>query len=224
MTSTKATRARYGAIAVMAAPLVMFVALVAHPFIAVLGDAEAIAAAVDANRTVWVAVHLLTVIGIALTALAFVAIRARLRDVGEDRYSAWALPCVLFGSVLYGFLPGMEFTPLAAARTGGDVAAAQQTLMPVFIAVLAVSTIFFAIGAVGFAKAVKTSGILGKSLSRVVATALIVLALSRFVPVGPVQFYVQAAAGLVALWPLANDLWRSATPTPIVRRQTATAS
>lgn len=223
MTSTKTTRARYGAVAVATAPVVMAVAFVAHPFIARMPDAEAIAAAVDANRALWVAVHLLTVVGIALTALAFAAIRARLRDAGEDRYSAWALPWVLAGSVLYSVLPGLEFTPVAVARIGGDVAAAQDALTPVFIAVLVASAASFAIGAAGFAKAVRASGILSRSLSRVVATALIVLAVSRFVPVGVVQFYVQAAAGLVALWPLANNLWRSATPTPLVRRQPATA-
>lgn len=38
-------------------------------------------------------------------------------------------------------------------------------------------------------------------------TALVVLAASRFVPLGAVQFYVQAAAGLIGLWPLAYRMW-----------------
>ncbi|MPY80683.1 MAG: hypothetical protein GEV04_20010 [Actinophytocola sp.] len=208
---TTKTRARYGAVAVATAPVVMAVAFVAHPFIARMPDADAIATAVDANRAGWIAVHLITVLGIALIALAFVAIRARLRDAGEDRYSAWALPWVLFGSFLYGFLPGLEFTPVAVARIGGDVTAAQDALTSVFIPILLVGGVSFAIGTIGFARAVIASGILGTSLSRVVAAALILLAISRIVPVGAVQFYVQAAVGLVALWPLANDIWRSAT-------------
>jgi hypothetical protein len=35
-----------------------------------------------------------------------------------------------------------------------------------------------------------------------------VMAISRLVPVGAVQFYVQGAAGVVALWPLAYEMWR----------------
>ncbi|MGH3736077.1 MAG: hypothetical protein ACRDT6_10725 [Micromonosporaceae bacterium] len=221
MTSTEMTRSRYGAAAVATAPVVMAVAFVAHPFIARLPDPEAIATAVGANSTGWIVVHLLTVIGIALIALAFVAIRARLRDAGEDRYSAWALPWVLFGSALYGVLPGLEFTPVAVARIGGDVAAAQDALTPVFIPLLVAGGVTFTIGVAGFAKAIMASGILSTSLSRVVATALILMAISRLVPVGVVQFYLQAAAGLVALWPLANDIWRSATPAVLRRATTA---
>ncbi len=215
MTSTGTTRSRYGAAAVAVAPVVVFVALVAHPFITRLPDADAVATAAEANTTMWAAVHLLTVLGVALIALAFVAIRAHLRDAGENRY-AWALPWVLFGSLLYVVLPGLEFTPFAVARSGGDVAAAQQELTPVFIPVLAVGAIAFAIGVAGFAKAVLVSDILGTPWSQVVATSLIVLALSRFVPLGAVQFYVQAAAGLLALWPLALHMWRGTVPTPVV--------
>jgi hypothetical protein len=35
-----------------------------------------------------------------------------------------------------------------------------------------------------------------------------VLAVARFVPVGAVQLYVQGAAGIVALWPLAYEMWK----------------
>lgn len=215
------TRSRYGALAVAVAPAVMFVALVAHPFIARLPDVDAVASAAQANQAMWAAVHLLTMFGVALTALAFLAIRAHLRDAGENRY-AWALPWLLFGSVLYAVLPGLEFTPFAVARIGGDVAAAQQELVPVFVPVLAISSITFAIGAAGFAKAVLVSGVLVRPLGLVVATALIVLALSRFVPLGAVQFYVQAAAGLVALWPLALHMWRGSVAAPVARNRTAT--
>jgi hypothetical protein len=34
------------------------------------------------------------------------------------------------------------------------------------------------------------------------------MAISRLVPVGVVQFYVQGAAGIVALWPLAYGMWK----------------
>jgi hypothetical protein len=34
------------------------------------------------------------------------------------------------------------------------------------------------------------------------------MAVARLVPVGAVQFYVQGAAGIVALWPLAYEMWK----------------
>lgn len=206
------TRARFGAVGVALAPAVMLVAFVAHPFIARLPDAPAVARAVEADTTWWGIVHLLTAVGSGLVALAFLAIRARLRDAGEERFSAWALPFVIAGSALYAVLPGMEFTSLAAARTGGDAAAAQEALQPWFITILATSALLFAIGALGFARGIAAARILSRPLSGLVVTALVVLAVARFVPLGAVQFHLQGLAGIVALWPLAFRMWRPASP------------
>jgi hypothetical protein len=206
------TRARYGAVGVALAPAVMLFVFVAHPFIARLPDATAVARAVEADTPWWGTVHLLTAVGSALVALAFLAIRARLRDAGEERFSAWALPFVVAGSALYGVLPGLEFAPMAAARTGGDAAAAQAALQPWFIAVLATSVLLFAIGVLGFAQGIAAGGILSRPLTRLVVTGLVVLAAARFVPLGAVQFHVQGVAGIVALWPLAFQMWRQASP------------
>jgi MFS family permease len=223
MTSTRTTRARYGAAAVALAPAVMLAAFAAHPFIARLPDTAAVADAVETNTTSWGVVHLLTGVGSALIALAFLAIRAHLREVGEERFSTWALPWVIVGSALYGFLPGLEFAPLAAARTGGDVVAVQAALQPWFVLVLATSAITFAVGVLGFAKGIAASGLLNSPLTRVVVTGLVVLALTRFVPLAAVQFYLQAAAGLVALWPLAYQMWEHPQPTQVGQRQMAPA-
>lgn len=220
MTSTTTRRNRYGAAAVALAPAVMLVAFAAHPFIARLPDAAAIADAVEQNTTAWGFVHLLTGVGSALIALAFLAIRAYLREAGEQRFSTWALPCVIVGSALYGFLPGLEFAPMAAARTGGDVIAVQDTLQPWFLPILATSAIFFAAGVLGFAKGIAASRILSRPLAAVVVTGLVVLAVSRFVPLAAVQFYVQAAAGLVALWPLAYRMWEGPQLAQVTQRQT----
>jgi hypothetical protein len=212
MTST--TRTRYGAVGVALAPSVMLVVFVAHPFIARLPDAHAIAHAVEADTAWWGAVHLLTSVGSGLVALAFLAIRARLRDAGEERFSPWALPFVILGSALYGLLPGLEFAPMAAARTGGDAVAAQAALQPWFLSVLATSVILFAIGILGFAQGIAASQILSRPLTRLVVTGLVVLAAARFVPLGVVQFYVQGVAGIVAMWPLAWQMWRRPPLTP----------
>lgn len=212
MTLTTTTRTRFGAVAVALAPAVMFVALVGHPFIARLPDAAGVANAVEQSTMWWGIVHMLTAVGVVLTVLAFLAIRVRLRDAGEDRFSVWALPFVIAGSMLYGLLPALEFAPMSAALTGGDAAAVQAELVPWFIPIMVTSAILFAVGIVGFARAVAAGQILSRRLTRVVFAALIVLGVSRMAPLGVAQFYLQALAGLVALWPLAYDMWRAPRP------------
>jgi hypothetical protein len=209
------TRARIGAVGVALAPTVMLFVFFTHPFIVRLPDAHAVAHAVAADTTWWGIVHLLTAVGSGLVALAFLAVRAYLRDAGEERFSPWALPFVILGSCLYGVLPGLEFAPLAATLSGGDAAAAQAALQPWFIAVLATSVVVFAIGIAGFALGVAAGGILGRPLTRLVVTGLIVWAAARFVPLGAVQFYVQGLVGIVALWPLAVQMWRRPQPAPL---------
>lgn len=202
------TQGGAGAAIVALAPAVMLVAYLSHPYIPVLPDAQAVAESVEANTTRWGIAHLLTGVGSALVALAFLGVRAHLRDAGEDRFSSWGLPFVIFGSALYGFLPGLEFAPLAAAETGGDVIAAQDALEPWFVPVFLSAAITFAIGAFAFARGVADSRILSRRTTRTVVTALAVMAAARAVPLGAVQFHVQALAGLVALWPLAHAMWR----------------
>lgn len=212
--STSVTRTRLGAVGVALAPSVMFFVFLAHPFIATLPDAHAVAHAVAADTTWWGTVHLLTAVGSGLIAVAFLAIRAYLRDAGEERFSAWALPFVIVGGSLYGLLPGIEFAPMATILIGGDAVAAQASLQPWYIAVLATGAVLFAAGIVGFALAVTAGGILHRPMSRLVVTALIVLAAARCVPLGAVQFHLQGLAGIVALWPLAYQMWRRPRPAP----------
>ncbi|MDN5857737.1 MAG: hypothetical protein L0H84_03865 [Pseudonocardia sp.] len=211
-TSTPLARTRYGAVGVALAPSLLLYVVLAHPFIARIPDADAVAHGVHAGPTWWGIVHLLTTVASALVALAFLAIRAFLRDAGEERFSAWALPFVIVGSALYGLLPGLEFAPMAAAITGADAAAAQAALKPWFIVILATSALLFAIGIVGFARAVAAVRVLSRPLTRLVVAALLVWAAARFVPLGVVQFYVQGVAAILALWPLALRMWRGPVP------------
>lgn len=215
MTMTSTARARYGAVCVALAPVVMFVALVAHPYLMRLPDATGVAEAVEQNTTRWAIVHLLTAVGVALIALAFLAIRARLRDAGEDRYSAWALPLVLSGSALYGLLPGLEFALIGAVLNGDDAAGIQSRLQPWFVAILAGGGLLFAVGVYGFARAVAASQLLSRPLTWLIVVALVALAVSRLVPLGAVQFYAQAVVGIVALWPLAYQMWQAPQATPV---------
>ena len=205
---SQATRARFGAAIVALAPAVMLVGLFAHPYIAILPDEAAIAEAVAADTTYWGLVHLTAAVASGLLVLAFLAIRSYLREAGEERWSILALPFIVVGSTLFAVLPGMEFAPLAAAEAGADVQAVQVALAPWFLPILMTGAATFAIGVFAFAKGIADSRILSRRLIWLVVGALVVMAVARLVPVGAVQFYVQGAAGIVALWPLAYEMWK----------------
>lgn len=174
------------------------------------------AEAVAAGSTRWGAVHLATSVASGLIILAFLAVRSYLREAGEDRFSAFGVPFVVIGSTLFAFLAGMEFAPLAAAETAGattaQIQAAQAALASWFLPVLMTGALTFAIGIFGFARAISIVTVGSRGLTRVVVAALIVMALSRFVPLAAVQFYVQGLAVIVALWPLAYAMRTRAAP------------
>jgi len=202
------TRARLGAAIVAFAPAVMLAGLFAHPYIATLPDEAGVAEAVAADTTYWGLVHLTAAVASGLLVLAFLALRSYLREAGEERWSILALPFIVVGSTLFAVLPGMEFVPLAATEAGADAEAAQAALAPWFIPIMVTGAITFAVGVFAFAKGIANSRVLSRRLTWLVVGALVVLAISRLVPVGVVQFYVQGAAGIVALWPLAYGMWK----------------
>lgn len=201
-------RARITILAV--APVVMLAAYVYHPHIAILPSAEAVAHAVQADTQRWAIAHFGVALGAALMALAFIALRGHLRDAGENRWSMIALPFLVMGAALYAFLPGMEFTVLAASLTGGDVVASQQAINPWFTPTMMSSALMNAIGLGCLARGISRSNALDAGVRPLVLIALVVMAASRFVPIGPVQFYVQGMAGVLALWPIAQDIARRA--------------
>ncbi len=85
----------------------------------------------------------------------------------------------------------------------GPASISQQALSSWFLIVLLSGALAFAIGVFGFARALLVTPLGDLALTRVAIVALIVLAISRFVPLAAVQFYVQGLAAIVALWPLA---------------------
>ena len=201
---------RAGVVAI--APVLLLAALTYHPYLAGRQpNIDAVAAEVIADPTRWAVVHLATGVASAVLAVAFLAIRSHLHELGEDRWSAAALPFVVIGSTLYAMLPGMEFAPLAASETGGDVGAAQDALIPWFIPLLIAAALTFGFGMVGFAISVSRGGLLSPRVTRVVVVALVVMALSRFVPLSAVQFYVHGVAALVAMLPVAYSMWMHPT-------------
>ena len=208
MAHDETTNGRAGAAAVAIAPVMLVVAFALHPHIGYgLPDQEAVGAAVAGQTTRWGLAHLLTGVASGTIALAFLAIRARLRETGGDRWSARGIPLVVMGCTLYTFLPGMEFAPLAAAESGGNATAAAEALVSWFVPIHVAGSLAFAAGVLAFAKGICDSDILAAKMERLVVVALVVAVSARLVPVVAVQFYVQSAASLVAFWPLAMEMW-----------------
>jgi hypothetical protein len=200
---------RLRAAIVAVAPIVLLVAFVAHPYIGLgLPDEDAVARAAAANTFRWGIAHILVAIASGLLLLAFLSIRSYLREAGENRWSALAVPFVAIGAVLYAVPPGMEFAALAAAETGADVESIQSALLPWFVPVLLTGGIASAIGLFCFARALSAARGAGLNVPGLTVMALGGMAVTRLVPLNLVQFYVHAAAALVALLPLAYAMWR----------------
>jgi hypothetical protein len=186
------------------APIVLLVAMVSHPYLpGRLPDHAGVASAVADGTTRWALVHLAAAVASGVLILAFIAIRGYLRERGDPALSAVGLGFVVMGSVFYVVLPGMEFTPLAALESGADPEGAQAALDDWFVPVLFIGAVLFAIGVGLVAAAIRRHAGLGPTLTMVVVLALIVMVASRFAPFAIGQLYVQSAAALIALWPLA---------------------
>ena len=216
MTRVDIGRNQWRVAILIVAPVVLLAAFVTHPYLAgrLPNDAE-VAAAVADGTTYWGLVHLATTVASGLIILAFLAIRSYLREAGEDRFSAPGLPFIVIGSTLFAVLPGMEFAPLAAAETGASTAeieGMQAALATWFVPVLVTGALAFAIGVFSFAQALSVTTVGGRALTRIVVVALVVMALSRVVPLAAVQFYVQGVAAIVALWPLAYAMRTQPAP------------
>jgi hypothetical protein len=192
---------------VAVAPAVLVAGLVYHPYIANATDKDAVAEALVADTTRWGVAHLGVGIGSGLLILAFLAVRGRLREAGEERWSSRGVPLVVLGSVLFSLLPAMEIGALAGAEAGADVAAAQRELQPWFLPVLLIGAVAFAAGMLCFSLGIARSGMLDPRLTRVVVTGLCLAAVVRVVPLGA-AFYVGSVALLAGMWPLAYALWQ----------------
>jgi hypothetical protein len=216
---------RYQAAIITGAPVVMLASFVYHPFLAALTNSDAVASAAKADPLRWGLAHVAVAVGSGLMVLAFIAVRAFLSDAGEDRHSGRALPWVAFGGVLYAVLPGIELGAMAGMQGGADFARMERMLNPWFIPILLTGATANAIGLLLFAKAFRASRVLGAGATQtgLVATALVIMAVSRFVPLGVVQFYVQGAAGILALWPVARAMRAGVAPSSVDHARPAAA-
>lgn len=102
----------------------------------------------------------------------------------REASSARGVPFVVMGSTLYTLLPGLEFAPLAAAESGGDVTAAAETLVSWFVPIHVIGPLAFAAGILAFARAICDSAILTTTVERLVVVALVMTMLARLIPGG----------------------------------------
>lgn len=205
---------RWAAIVTGVGPVLLLAAFLWHPPIpGRLPNDAAVAEAAAGDLTRWGLAHVAAVLASAAIAVAFVAVREYLRVHGDRRPSALGLGAVVIGSVLYAVLPALEFAHIAAHETGADMEATQAALKGWFLVFLLSGSLVFLLGCAAFAVGMMRTRPLGGRLDGVVAGALIVFALARLVPIGAVQFYVQPAAALLGLLPLAIGMWeRARTP------------
>jgi hypothetical protein len=204
---SETARARFRAAIVAIAPAVLLAAFVYHPYIPNLTNKAAVAAALGSHTTHWGFSHLAVGVGSGLVVVAFLAIRSYLREAGEERWSVLALPFIVMGSTLFAFLPAMEIAMLAAAEEGADLQAVLVAMDSWFFPILVTAAVIFALGVLGFATGMVRSRVLGARLTWLVVGALVVMAAARFVPLGA-ALYVGGMAGIVALWPLAYEMWK----------------
>jgi len=203
-TTDETPGAKARALLVAAGPVLLTAALLWHPPLpGRLPDSAGVAEAASAGITRWGLSHVAAALASGAVAVAFVAVRGHLRERGDGSASAVGLGLVLIGSTLYAMLPGMEFAVVAAHQTGADLAETQTALESWSVPILLVGAVTFASGTVLFAVAVARAASFTRLPTIIVAGALVVFGLSRVVPVGVVQFYVQSVAALVALLPLA---------------------
>lgn len=205
---TAMTRARVRAAILAIAPAVLLAGFVLHPYHPGPPDVAMIAESAASNPTRWGVAHIAIAIGSGLLVLAFLAIRAYLREAGEERSSVRAVPFIVMGGTMYTLPPGMEFAPLVAAQAGADGQAIQAALVPWVAPILIAGALLFMVGVLGFARGIAHSRILSPGLTRFVVGALVVMALARLVPLTEAQFYVQGVAAILALWPLGYEMWR----------------
>ncbi len=196
---------------VAVAPAWLLAGLLYHPFIPDLTDKAAVAAAITPDTARWGLSHLAVGVGAALLVLAFLALRTYLSGVGEQRWSAPAVPFIVLGSTLFAFLPAMEIAMLGAVGAGADVRAVLVAMDPWFVPILLTGSATFAVGIACFAVALVRAEVLGAWPTWAVAGLLVLSAATRFVPSGPV-LAVGGVALVAALWPLAYQMYKRPEP------------
>lgn len=200
------TQARIRAAAVALAPVVFLIGILTLPYLSDRTDTAATASKVaeDGMRSAWGII--LLVASVVLTLLAVFSLRRHIEAAGERTWSFVAVPLIVAGGVGLAFMAGVYLAAVPLAAGGGDVVAyfedAKAWIMPINI----VAAGLFGLGWLSLAAAILRARVLVPERARVVALALVVLAVAQFLPWGW-GLYLSGIALLVGLWPLAYELW-----------------
>lgn len=200
---------RKGALVAGAGPLILLLGLLWHPFIRDLRDKADVVRHLEADTTTWFGAHLVVALGSAVLLLSFLAVRAHVATtVGREPWTSRAIPFLTMGSILFVMLPAMEIGLLAVHAVGGDLVATHVALNAWWVPILMAGSAAFAAGSILFAVGIRRARVLPSGLSWLVAAALVVSALSRFVPM-TFALLVGIVALVVALMPLAVTMWNA---------------
>ena len=200
---------RKGALAAAAGPLALLAGLLWHPFIPDLRDKADVVRHLQADTATWFGAHLVVAIGSAVLLLSFLAVRAHVRtSVGREAWTARSIPFLTMGSTLFVMLPAMEIGLLAVEAVGGDLLATHVALNRWWVPILMAGSATFGLGSLLFAVGILRARILSPGVARLVAIALGVSAVSRFVPM-TLPLLVGGAALVVAFLPLAVTMWNA---------------
>ena len=199
---------------VFIAPVVLLVGFFYQPYISDFTDTVEFGEEVAAGSTRWLWSQTVIALSVVLTILAIFSIRIYLRDAGEDLWSFLAVPLVTVGAATFVFVLG--FAGLAGwtvTELGGSVAGVAEFFDEVGgfgDAIFIIGGILFGLGLLSLAAAVKLSGTLADSVAWLVVIALVVNVIAGFIPTGW-GTYVIGVTAIVALWPIAYQMWQDAS-------------
>ncbi len=117
------TQARFRALALFSAPVVLLAGFIYHPFVADETKVQSFVDAASPDLDRWAWTHVILAIGFVLASLAVLAARHELRSAGEERWSLLAVPLLVTGNA---FLVGIWFQEVdvaAVGKLGGDIEA-----------------------------------------------------------------------------------------------------
>ena len=212
------SKAQLCAAAVFVAPVVLLAGFLFQPYIGDFTDAVEYGEEVAAGPTRWVWSQAVIAFGLVLLILAVFSIRIYLRDAGEDRWSFLAVPLVTVGAAMSVFVTG--FVGLAGwtvAELGGGAAEMAEFFDQNQFRPFLFTRIIFSLGLLSLALAVKQSGKLADSAAGVVVAAIVVNVIAWIIhPRFGAITYVVGVTAIVALWPIAYQMWQDAStqPTP----------
>ena len=201
------TQIRLGALALFAAPVVLLVAFILHPYLEDEFDVSAMAAKVVSDPERWALAHVLLIVGFAFMMVAVLALRALLRTAGDERWSFIAVPLLIGGGAIFTGIWGLEITVAAVANVGGDVEAVFEESDQWFEPLGIVGYAMLALGWISMALAVHRSHILIRQQTWVVLAATVVMLAGFSIPATG-GAYLFALGMLGFTWMLAyHALW-----------------